>query len=153
MARKDLPAVSNWWGAIVLPLLTWFLLYRIQKRIQLNNAEKTKLPLNIVYRFAAALLFGILLSTFFILGYADIPGYMMMGLFILALFFPVYRAECLLGFVIGMTYAIGAILPTIAGSLLVVISAVLYLYVRPALLYIASRLVRIVSANKNKTSS
>jgi hypothetical protein len=153
LARKDLPAISNWWGAIVLPLLTCFLLYRIQKRILRSNTGKSKIPVNILYRFAAAFLFGILLSAFFTFGYADIPGYMMMGLFILALFFPIYLAECLLGFVIGMTFTFGAVLPTAIGSLLVVISIVLYLYVRPAVLYITSWVMRTVSSNKDKTNS
>lgn len=32
LRRKDLPELQNWWGGILLPLFTWFLLYRIQKR-------------------------------------------------------------------------------------------------------------------------
>ena len=34
------------------------------------------------------------------------------GLLLLALFFPIYRSECFLGFVIGMSYTSGVILPT-----------------------------------------
>jgi hypothetical protein len=30
--RSDLPAISNWWGALVLPGLAWFLLGRILSR-------------------------------------------------------------------------------------------------------------------------
>ena len=40
--REDLPAISNWWGGLLLPLLTWFLLYRIQKRLMRDNVEKSK---------------------------------------------------------------------------------------------------------------
>jgi hypothetical protein len=32
LRRKDLPKLQNWWGGIMLPVLTWFLLNRIQKR-------------------------------------------------------------------------------------------------------------------------
>lgn len=147
LARKDLPEISNWWGGIALPLLTWFLLTRIQKRVlTAKDAEAPALtfPMSIVYAFAGALLFSILLSVFFTLRYSGIPGYMLQGLLILALFLPLYRAEYLLGFVIGMTYTFGAILPTGIGSILALICAVLYLYVRRAILFVASRLMSVV---------
>ena len=87
-----------------------------------------------MYGFAGALLFGVLLSTFYTLGFADIPGLMVNSIFIIALFFPIYRAECLLGFVIGMTFTFGAVLPTGIGSIFALIGAVLYLLARPLLL-------------------
>jgi hypothetical protein len=157
LARKDLPEISNWWGGLLLPLLTWLLLYRIQKRLLLNSVDKSAtlmLPVNnILFGFAGALLFGILLAAFFTFGYADIPGYMLIGLLLLALFFPIYRAECLLGFVIGMTFTFGAVLPTGVGSLLALTGAVLYLAVRPVILYVTSGMVRILSSNKHKPGS
>ena len=154
LAREDLPAISNWWGGLLLPLLTWFLLYRIQKRIIHNNDEKSqvsKFSINMLYGFAGALFFGTLLSAFFTFGYSDVPGYMLKGLFLLALFFPIYRAECILGFVIGMTFTFGAVLPTVVGSILALIGVVLYLCVRPAILYATSSLAHLVSSNKHKT--
>jgi hypothetical protein len=141
LARADMPSISNWWGGLLLPLLTWFLLYRVARRLTRTSDEKSntsKLPINIVYGFGGALLFGILLSTFYTLGYTDIPGYMINGLFILALFFPIYRAECLLGFVLGMTFTFGAVLPTAVGSVFALIGAVLYLLVRSLLLKFVS---------------
>jgi hypothetical protein len=30
---KDMPGIPNWWGAIVLPFFTYFLLFRISKRL------------------------------------------------------------------------------------------------------------------------
>ncbi|MFN0156666.1 MAG: hypothetical protein ACKVRP_01180 [Bacteroidota bacterium] len=143
--REDLPAISNWWGGLLLPLLTWFLLYRIEKRLMRDNVEESivsKRPANILYGFIGALFFGILISVFFTLGYSDIPGYMLIGLFLLGLFFPIYRAECMLGFVLGMTFTFGAVLPTVVGSILALIGAVLHLYVRPGMLYIRSRIAR-----------
>jgi hypothetical protein len=154
LAREDLPAISNWWGGFLLPLLTWFLLYRIQKRLMRNNAEGLKgsqIGLNIFYGFTVALCFGIILSAFFTFGNTDIPGYMLIGLLVLALFLPVFRAECLLGFVMGMTFTFGAVLPTIIGSLLALIGALLFLLVRPAILYVASGFLRMVSSNKRKS--
>lgn len=137
LAREDMPSISNWWGGLLLPLLTWFLLYRIQKRLtdyKGENSSPSTFPREVVYGFAGALLFGVLLSTFYTLGYSEIPGLMVNSIFIIALFFPIYRAECLLGFVIGMTFTFGAVLPTGIGSIFALIGAVLYLLVRPLLL-------------------
>ena len=152
--RKDLPAISNVWGGLLLPLLTWILLYRIQKILTRNNDEKLKelkFPMNILYRFAGALFFGILLSSFFTFGYSNISGYMVIGLFLLALLFLIYRAECLLGFVIGMTFTFGAVLPTGIGSLLALAGAILYLYVRPVILYVTLKFMHTRALNKHKT--
>ena len=148
LAREDLPEISNWWGGILLPVLTWFLLFRLQRRVFGNRAGESKVskfPVYSIYGFIGALFFGIVLSAFFTFDYTDIPGYMLMGLFLLALFVPIYRAECILGFVIGMTFTFGAVLPTIVGCILAFIGVVLYLYVRSVTIYVASRVLRIAS--------
>ena len=135
LARKDLPEISNAWGGLLLPLLTWFLLYCIQKRAE-DNDTKTK----ILYGFLGALAFGILLSASFTLGF-KMEKYMLLSVFPLALLLPIYRSEYLLGFVLGMTFTFGAVLPTLIGSILVLISAVLYLFVRRGFLFLVEKLV------------
>ncbi len=155
LQRGDLPAISNWWGGILLPLLTLFIAYRIEKRLirNSNDDESNRLvfPIKHVYRFLFALSFGILLSLFITLDYSDLSGYMMYGLLLLALFYPIYRAECYLGFVIGMTYTIGAVLPTGVGIVLALIGAVLYLYVRTGIIFIVKYIVSLLSTNKHNT--
>lgn len=147
LAKKDLPSISNWWGGLLLPLLTWWLLYRIQKRVVRNNPEYSdSQQTQVIYGFVGALFYGIVLSVFFKFGYSDIPGYMLLGIFVLALFFPIYRSEYLLGFVIGMTYTFGAVLPTLIGSILASIAAVLHLLIRPRIMYVASRAMRLISS-------
>ncbi len=84
--REELPAFSNWWGGILIPLLTWFLLYRIQKRI-INKSTNIDDSKNIIYAFICALSFSILLSVFFTLGNTEIPFYMVILLFLLGSFF------------------------------------------------------------------
>ncbi len=141
LANKDLPEISNVWGALVLPLLTWILLYRVQKRIfrqHKGHAEISTIKQSL-YAFIISLAYGIITAGFFSFGYSDMTGNMMLGIFGLALFFPVYRAECLLGFIIGMTFTFGAVLPTAIGSILALISFVLYRGFRPAILYVVSR--------------
>ncbi len=80
-----------------------------------------------------ALLFGIVLSASFTYDYENVASVMFRGMFLLALLLPVYRAECLLGFVLGMTFTFGAVLPTAIGSMFVALSALAHLLIRPAL--------------------
>ena len=144
LADENLPEVSNIWGGILLPVLTWFLLYRIQVRINRRNNANSSVTYSvseILYGFVAAVLFGIVLSTFFTFGNTDVPGYMLILLFLLAVFIPVYRSEYILGFVIGMTYTFGAVLPTLVGSILALIGLVIYYGIRPVILYLRSKLV------------
>jgi hypothetical protein len=132
--RSDMPAISNWWGLLLLPALTWFLMGRIERRIALHSGGKeaaSKLPVRVVVGFIGALLFGILLSVAFAGHYESIVSYLFGGMLLLALILPVYRAECVLGFILGMTFTFGAVLPTVAASIIGAGSAVIHLVLRP----------------------
>ncbi len=96
--RADLPAISNWWGAAVLPTLTWLLLMRINKRALEQNQQEIdqgtkqkseKYPSNIVISFVVALIYGGVMSSFFVVGKQELTGLMFQGIFVLALFFSV----------------------------------------------------------------
>lgn len=143
--RSDMPAISNWWGGLLLPALTWFLLGRIHRRSvdqPGKEAGATNYVPSAVGGFAGALLYGVLLSAFFTLEYSALTSYMFQGLFLLALFLPIYRAEYMLGFVLSMTVTFGAVLPTIIGSIVAGIAAVLYCYVRSGILRTLSLFIR-----------
>lgn len=136
LRRSDMPAISNWWGVLLLPVLTWFLTGRIQRRSVLQPGGKeaaTTLSASVVAGFVGSLLFGILLSAAFINDYETIASYLFLGVFLLALLLPVYRAECVLGFVLGMAFVFGAVIPTVFGSVIAAVSAATHLYVRPGL--------------------
>lgn len=141
LAREDLPAFSNWWGGILIPMLTWFLTFRIQKRLirEANNAV-TEVQQKVWLPFFAALLFGILLSVSFALRVSGLPGYMMLSVFALALFFPVYRSEYLLGFILGLVYTFGGVLPILIGSILILGAVVIHKLIRPAFMFVWNRL-------------
>ncbi len=138
--KKELPEISNWWGGILLPILTWFLLSRVDKRLKKNN--KSNLPKSVYYGFGASLSFGIALSAFFSFGYSNISGIMIQSVLLMALFYPIYQAECLLGFVLGMTFTFGAVLPTGIGAILALISTFLYLFIRPHVLFLFSKIIQ-----------
>jgi hypothetical protein len=143
LANKDLPQISNAWGALVLPLLTWLLLYRVQQSMLLPKAAGTHTRSaagSKLLGFGVALLFGATLAACFSFGYPEACGYMVLALFPLALFVPIYGAQFLLGFVLGMTFTFGAILPAVFGALLCMAGFLLYQYIRPALRYMGALL-------------
>lgn len=146
---KNLPEISNWWGGLLLPLLTWISFYWIKKRIHTESPELT-FPRAILYGFIGALFMGILLAVFFTFGDVNFPAYILLIILVSGLFFPIYRAEYLLGFVIGMTFTFGAVLPTGIGLILAIIGAFLYLCIRPFILYVVSKLLFNSVSGKHK---
>ncbi|RUL75929.1 hypothetical protein [Dyella choica] len=133
--RADMPVISNGWGGLLLPLVTWVLLGRVQRRIASQDDVSKAYAL---VGFGSALLFGVLLSVFFTLGNDLVPGAMFESLFLVALVAPIYRAEYLLGFVLGMAFTFGGVLPSIVGSVMGIITLVIHRYVRPMLWRIGS---------------
>jgi len=77
-----------------------------------------------------------MLSVLFTGGQNSALSYLVDGLFILALFLPIYRAESMLGFVLGMTFTFGAVLPLLFASFVAIVAALLYQYVRPVIVRI-----------------
>lgn len=141
--RSDLPAISNAWGAILLPALTWLLIGRIQRRIsrQAEGTEATILLSTVFIGFVAALMGGLSLAVAFTRE-AALTSWLFLAQVLLALVLPAYRAECVLGFVLGMTFTFGAVLPTAVGSVMAALSAIVHLGVRPVLGRLRTRLSR-----------
>ncbi|MEM9076134.1 MAG: hypothetical protein AAGC43_03800 [Bacteroidota bacterium] len=121
--NKDLPGIPNWVGGIVLPFFSWVLLGRIQKRLQAKDS-KENLSL-VVYRFFCALMIAIVIAVSFLEG-IPITDYIMLGIFILAFIFPLYKSEYLLGWVLGSAFTFGAIIPIGFGSLFALVCFLFY---------------------------
>ena len=135
--RADLPAISNWWGALLLPLLAWFLFGHVIRRERLRSGvighgfgHGFALHKDVVVGFVGALLYGIALAVAFRQGAETITTSLFLGMFVAALLLPVYRVEALLGFVLGMTFTFGAVLPLIVGTLVATLSAILHFLLR-----------------------
>jgi hypothetical protein len=132
LRRTDLPAISNGWGLVLLPVLTWFLTGRTQKRMAaFADAQQriSKQTVRVVVGFVGALLLGSLLSISFALGDENVSFVLLLGTLLLGLLLPIYRAECVLGFVLGMTFTFGPVIPTVIGSIIAMLSATLHLFV------------------------
>ena len=150
--RKELPAISNWWSGVLIPFVSWFLLYRLQKRVLANRRARpqvSKLPLNIIYRFVVPLCYGAIISLLFTLKVAAIPGYMMLGLLLIAFFYPVYLSECMLGFIIGMTLTFGAFISIAVTFIFSICGWLIYSFLRPAILHVLFKILSPVIRKKN----
>jgi hypothetical protein len=126
--RADLPAISNWWGAVLIPALTWFLVGRIQLRVlrpDANNPAKSHRLAPVVAGFLCALAYGAALALAFTMQSAAV-SYIFLGLFAISLFVPTYRAEYVLGFVLGMSFTFGAVLPTAVASVVALFSGLVH---------------------------
>ena len=115
--RADLPAVSNWWGLMLVPALTWYLVGRMQRRLSQRSASTPA----VAAAFLGALACGAGLALAFNLG-QEVVTYLFLGLIVAALLAPAYRAEYILGFVLGMTFTFGAVLPTLIACVLATFS-------------------------------
>jgi len=118
--RSDtFPGFSNWLGVFIMPILTWVVLLRVNKRL-----EKGK-PRPIMIKGFLALVVGILLSILFT---QDLPGldYIMLSLFGVALLTPLYMSEYLLGYVLGTGFSFGVAIPALFGTALLSIYWIIY---------------------------
>ena len=127
LQRADMPELSNWWGGISLPFLSWLALTRIESRILKSPTEQQpKLCKQVLISFVIALGYGAILSFSFVNGYATVPTIMFPSILVFALFFRVYREEFILGFILSMSITFGGILPVIFGTMIALASASLY---------------------------
>lgn len=121
-----LPGIPNWVGGLILPFFTWFLLYRIHKRMIGYEMLPASESLNAVLkRFLLSLSIAISIAVFFSLQ-IDIIDYIMLAIIVLALLFPLYKSEYLLGWVLGSSFTFGAIIPIVFGSVLALLFFLLY---------------------------
>lgn len=120
LARADMPGFSNWLGLVILPLLGTILAMRVASLAKPH--ENSPLPRSIAIPFAGALLYGGALAASFLLGAPKLSYAALIGLFFCALALPVYRAEYILGYVIGMTITFGSVIPLLFAIVFATIS-------------------------------
>lgn len=106
LRRGDLPGLSCWWDGLVVPTLTWFLVGRARPRLTDTN------PQGVAWGWGGGLLLGAVLAWSATHG-GVVAGWAPEALLLMGLAYPIYRAECVLGFVLAMTPAFGAALPLV----------------------------------------
>ncbi|WKW11202.1 hypothetical protein Strain138_000437 [Pseudogemmatithrix spongiicola] len=123
LSRDDMPSISNWWGALSLPLFTWFAVGNTQRRVALGRSSNR----SAVMAAIGAAAFGTVLAVSYSLGYSEVPRLQVRLLPLLALALPIYRAEYLLGFVLALSYTFGGVLPIVIGSIFALGGSVVHL--------------------------
>jgi uncharacterized protein YacL len=151
--QKNLPAISNWWSAILLPILTWILLGKIKSRIEnqtkIDSQYKSAIT-RVLVRFSIGLVFGIILSVSFINNYKPFLDNVLYLLLILSFIVPIFFSEFILGFVLGMTYTFGAILPTAFILIMAAIGFVIYRFIRPLIMKLTKKIGNISTKSPNR---
>ncbi len=134
--RPDYPAISNWFGLVVLPLLGWLLGVRLRNHLAASAGSGW--ARGIWTGLVCSLLYGAAMATLFQLGASAVLSGLFFGLFLLAAVFPVYRAEYIFGFVVGMTFTFGSVLPALVAVVFAAISVVVRFVSRAVLSAIRS---------------
>jgi uncharacterized membrane protein YeaQ/YmgE (transglycosylase-associated protein family) len=126
--RADLPAISNWWGLLFLPVLGWLASRVVDHRVASRGGTVARA----LAAFAGALLLGAALSVAFATRSQAAASGIFFSILAAGLVVRTYRAEYVFGFVLGMTFVFGSVLPTLVASVAATISAVSHLVARPA---------------------
>ncbi len=127
LARVDMPAISNWWGLLLLPALAWFLYpFMSGSHVSMTKHPAGRLGLSRAaqHRLAGTIVYVGMLGAAFEIGNEQIPAVLMRILFPLGIVIPLYRAELILGMVIGMAFTFGAVIPTIGTGVIALASYV-----------------------------
>lgn len=136
LQREDLPEISNWWGLVLLPVLTWTSFDRIRKRTKILAPQSKNLIENvkIIRLFIIGLLVGLALAISFTYRFETFLSNIFYVFLILGLIVPLFYCEFILGFVLGMTYTLGAVLPTLFVLIIATVGLFLFKLIRPLLL-------------------
>ena len=137
LQQKDLPEISNWWGGLLLPVLTWILLGKIDMRLNRQDSlaqhDKNQ-NIKIVGLFLLGLILGISIVVSFTNNYKLFLDNVLYVFLVFSIILPLYYSEFILGFILGMTYTFGAILPTIFILILAALGFLTYRFIRPLIL-------------------
>ena len=131
----SLPAISNVWALLVMPLLGALAGWAVTRRT--HGPSGALIPA--IVGFLGALLGGAALSVAFVTSGEAAATQVMMALLVAAVLFPAYRAEYLFGFVMGMTFVFGPVLPVLVACVPMLIAAVSRLVAWPALRWVLRR--------------
>lgn len=124
-------------GCPLIPILTWLLLSKIEKRIRKQNSlqlQAKNQKIKIGGLFLLGLVFGIALATSFINDYKLFLDNILYIILLLSLVVPICFSEFILGFVLGMTYTFGALLPTVFMLIIAGLGFLIYRFIRPLIL-------------------
>jgi hypothetical protein len=138
LADPSIPAISNAWGLLWLPLLAVLYAPSLRRRA-IGPGLRPRWRPAMVAGLLGGLAAGAAIATFVIIR-PDIDGTWVLGsLLALSLAFPVWRGEIVLGFLAGAMVAIGTILPSIFAFAFAAISFAVHRGLLPGLKHLSKR--------------
>ena len=132
-----LPEISNWWSMVVLPALTWFVSVNLKSRVVFSRLDKSKTINNVravKLAFLVMLLLSALQSIGFVIHGVDVPLTCTFMLLVAGLILPIYRAECVLAYVVGSVLVFGAVMPFLIITVIALVSYLSNLVFKPILM-------------------
>ena len=133
LADENMPGFSNWWGLLTIPCLTWIVVTLVQKRAKSTQSF-------IGANFIGALIFGIIIAILWEFRLEHILQYLILLPVAISFFKAVHFPESLLGFVLGMLYTFGGVLPILIGTLLLLLCLVANQAIRKGILLLLAKL-------------
>lgn len=136
---SSLPAISSWWGVIILPVLSWVL-------GTLINKQYGKLyPKHVWFQLAGAGLYALVNGALFYAGYVEFVSMLALpSILVAAVFFRIYKPAYFLGYAVAASMGFGPIIPIIGGGVFAVIGYIVFNFIRPLPNYLR------ILLNKNK---
>lgn len=153
LARDDMPVISNWWGVLAVPLITTLLTGRIQARLKLIGTDHSASDAALramSLAFGGALLYGAVMALMFASDRSEVTSLLFQALPVVGFILPVYRAEYVLGFVLGLTYTFGPVLPLVIATGVALVSALLHAVLRPLFARLLTRVHRTDSRTQGR---
>lgn len=114
LQRADMPAMSNWWNLLLLPVLAWWLGGRVVKSGRCWQ--------RVLLGGGMAVFAGIALSSAFLVGWEDAAAAVFGALILSTLVAPLFRSEYFFGLVLGLTATFGAVIALTLASVLAAIA-------------------------------
>lgn len=138
LADDNLPGISNWWGMLTIPLLTWITFSYTGRR---NNKDNSRPPAHSFKNpyLLGGLVFGVIVGLLWEIGQEEMLQYFILLPWLLALFVKVYLPQSLLGFALGMLYTFGGVLPIAIGLVLQVVGFLIYVIFHRLALWVFAR--------------
>lgn len=129
LADADNPGISNWWGLLTFPLLTWAALIIAEKRKAITDDEASAGDTLVLQKnyLKGGLAFGLLMGVLWELGQQEILQYLILTPWLLSFLLRIYLPETTLGFVLGMAYTFGGVLPVVFALVIQTVGFFIYL--------------------------
>lgn len=134
--RKDMPSISNWWSLAILPVLALVCLQLAKSRLlgpAIQDAQTALSSRGVYAAFFGMLLVSITQAMAFQLGFEQITKYLAITVLLSGLFLPIYRAEYVLGNVLGAAFTFGAVIPVIGMLVMGTVSVIAHKLLKPLL--------------------